>query len=248
MTKKLSGEWSAYKEQYVQCSDEACEVWNVIRVKEDVELEDAGFLCGLCAFREVKVLKDKLNKESVAIQVGKEVEKLRSDLDNKTQEIETSVNENNRRWETVQKTNLTKHERLIKENMRKEIKLVGEDERRKKRVVVFGLNEEDGTSNKEQAERLLSKLNIGEDVVITDIFRLKKKEDMSKDKPLMIEFDSENVKWKVLKNKASLKNLDGYVRVFLEMDLSIEERMERGKKFRELKKKKEDQENANEEA
>ncbi len=238
--KKLTGEWIEYKEGYVQCSNVPCETWNLIRIKQDVELKDAGFLCGLCAFNEVKVLKEKLSK---SVEVVKEVEKLRSGLDEKAKEIQTSVNENNdRRWETVERTRMNKNDRLMKENMRKEIKLVGEDDKRKKRVVVFGMDEVDGTDNMEQAEILLSKLNLDTEVGITEVFRLRKKEDTSKDKPLLIEFQSEKEKRMVLDNKASLRTVEGYKTIFLERDQSVEQRMERAKKFREKKKQKEEQE------
>ncbi len=117
--------------------------------------------------------------------------------------------------------------------------MIGEDDnKRKTRVVVFGMHEKDNISDQQQVETLLEKLGLDTDVGIKDLFRLKKKDDVSTETPLMMDFENESDKWKVLKRKANLKTKEGYESVFLEMDMCLEVRKEKAKEHKEYKEKK----------
>ena len=236
--KKLTGEWIEYKEQFVQCSINNCDSWTSVRVKIEKDVDNCEFVCGFCAYDEVKSLKAKL------IESDSKMKDVSVDVENKVKEMTESVTEEKTKWsEVVRKNNAaaTKNAvKSIKENLRREIVTISEDDKRKKRVVVFGMHEKEDVADSDKVVELLTKLGLEMDVGVSDVFRLRKKGDKSREAPLLIEFDSENDKWKVLKKKVSLKGQEGYERVFLEMDLSLETRMEKAQHFREQKRQREE--------
>ncbi len=260
---KLTGGWARFKEEWVQCSNTPCETWSMIRVKEEVKLNGASFMCGLCAWEacdELKKLNEKVNESDeqmrkdlddkvknigVKVQVMEtsvEEEKAKvKDIDVKMKVMESSVNDEKAKWSVVASKSRKSAEtnaaavQSIKEDMRKEIGLISVEERRKKRVVVFGMHEKDDVSDQQQAETLLENLGLEMDVGIKDIFRLKKKDDISTETPLMIEFENESDKWKIIKRKANLRTKEGYESVFLEADMSLEVRKKKAIEYKEKK-------------
>lgn len=240
--KKLSGIWKDWKEEYVQCSNVIdgmqCETWSMIRVKENVNVDGMNYMCGFCAYNELEVMKNKV-KKSV------ETEKtLKKEIETKVEALKTNVADVERSWTEVVSKNAKKEKVTITENalnllkldMKKEVKAVSEEEKRKCSFVIFGMDEKNGVSNKAQAEEVLSKLDIEREYVIKDVIRMKKKDDISKNKPLLVEVRNEIEKWAILKKKSMLRNVDGYERVFLELDLTPEQRKEKLRLYTERKK------------
>ena len=64
---------------------------------------------------------------------------------------------------------------------------------------------------------------------VVDVVRLRQKENGPIIRPIIVEFRSEYDKWTVMKMKAKLRECEEYRSVFLEMDLSREERGKEGK-------------------
>ena len=235
---KLNGEWKKFKEEYVQCSTDQCETWTLVRVKVEKDLKNFGFVCGFCANNEILNLKTKLAESDV------KMVDVTSVVDDKVKEMTESITEEKLKWtEVVRKNNTTASRnavKLIKENLRKEIEIISDDDKQKKRMVVFGMHESADVNDRVKSEELLSKLDLDTEVGISDVFRLRKKGDISREAPLLIEFESESDKWKVLKKKVSLKQIEGYEKVFLEMDLSLEEMLEKAKHYKEKRREREE--------
>ena len=259
---RLNGKWKNFVEEHVECTSNNCKIWTAVRVAEGVKFDDCGFICGACAYKEIlalkenlaetekklkKVMDEKVKEMEVCVETEKKI--LTGVLEIKVKEMESKVEVEKMKWtEVVNRKNSVAAKNAvqsIKENMRREIVSIGEDDKRKKRIVIFGMHEKVGTENRKQVEELLGNLDLDTDVGISEVIRLKKKDDTSLDKPLLIEFESENDKWKVLKKKVILKQKPGYERVFLEMDLSPDVRLERARQYREQKKLREEQQGLN---
>ena len=71
---------------------------------------------------------------------------------------------------------------------------------------------------------------------IVDVVRLRQKENG----PIIMEFESEYDKWTVMRMKAKLRECEEYRSVYLEMDLSREEREVRKERLMKLKEKKQE--------
>ena len=115
--------------------------------------------------------------------------------------------------------------------IRKEVKSTNEEETRKKRIMIFNLKNKTGKSDVE-----FGKMGAGQscdDVV--DVVRLRQKENGPIIRPIIVEFRSEYDKWTVMRMKAKLRECEEYRSVFLEMDLSREEREVRKARVMRLK-------------
>ena len=70
---------------------------------------------------------------------------------------------------------------------------------------------------------------------VVDVVRLRQKENGSINRPIIVEFRSEYEKWTVMRMKANLRECEEYRSVFLEMDLTREEREIRKARVMKLK-------------
>ncbi|ELT98692.1 hypothetical protein CAPTEDRAFT_213938 [Capitella teleta] len=113
----------------------------------------------------------------------------------------------------------------VKEVVRVEVKRTSIEETRKKRVMVFGLKKKEGRTDEEMIGDMLQVLGRKEECKPQAVFRMREKEgESSGTRPVVVEFGSEQEKWKVLERKMALRRDDEFARVFLELDLSREER------------------------
>ena len=67
-----------------------------------------------------------------------------------------------------------------------------------------------------------------------DVVRMRKKEGVGLARPTIVEFKSEYDKWTVLRNKLDLREMNVY-KIFLEQDVSREEREKRRERVQERK-------------
>ena len=65
------------------------------------------------------------------------------------------------------------------------------------------------------------------DEEIVDVVRMRKKDEGGSIRPIIVEFRTEYDKWTVLRNKSDLWEMNEYRTVFLEQDVSREERERR---------------------
>ncbi|ELU16040.1 hypothetical protein CAPTEDRAFT_199829 [Capitella teleta] len=131
----------------------------------------------------------------------------------------------------------------VKEVVRVEVKRTSIEEVRKKRVMVFGLKKKEGRTDEEMIGDMLQVLGRKEECKPRAVFRMREKEGESIGiRPVVVEFGSEQEKWRVLERKMALRRDDEFARVFLELDLSREEREVAKNKRVERKKPKEREE------
>ena len=120
--------------------------------------------------------------------------------------------------------------------IRKEVKSTNEEETRKKIIMIFNLKNQTGKSDVEYVKDVFGKMGACQscdDVV--DVVRLRQKENGPIIRPIIVEFRSEYDKWTVMKMKAKLRECEEYRSVFLELDLSREEREVRKARVMKLK-------------
>ena len=109
-------------------------------------------------------------------------------------------------------------------------------ERRKKNVLFFNISEPDA-SNLEADCNYVSKLckdTFDLDVKILEAFRLGKKVP-SKCRPLLVQFERENVKAKILGKSYLLKSIEPYSNVYVSVDMTKSERIKHKQLVNELK-------------
>ena len=219
--------WPGFKEEWFECEGEGCKVWQMVRVPEEWKAEKSGaFYCGVCTGKELNKLRienadlrEKLRgKADIAIE-GRISQQIDTYAETLKKNIETSKSEV---LDTVEKS-APGGEEWIKV-VRKEVKENTAEERRKKRIIVFGLNE--NGRDKEDITEIISELKEGTKLVKIERMRKKEGEEGVK-KPVIVEFESEREKWDVLEKKKELKDKIRWKDVFLEMDLSREKREER---------------------
>ena len=206
--------WPGFKEEWLECEGEGCKVWQVVRVPEEWKAEKSGaFYCGVCTGKELNKLRienadlrEKLRgKADIAIE-GRISQQIDTYAETLKKNIETSKSEV---LETVEKS-VPGGEEWIKV-VRKEVKENTAEERRKKRIIVFGLNE--NGRDKEDITEMISELKEGTKLVKIERMRKKEGEEGVK-KPVIVEFESEREKWDVLEKKKELKDTVRWKDVF----------------------------------
>ena len=109
----------------------------------------------------------------------------------------------------------------------KQVKVAKVDDMRSRRAIIFGLKESKDHSVKEQVNEIIELL-IGNNVSresISDVVRMRANRDnVEHVRPVIVTFKAEYDKWQFLKNKSDLKEKDKFRSVFLEIDMSREER------------------------
>ena len=221
-------------------------------VPDEVDMEHEAIKCGMCIVKEINVVKgekDLLRKEvgELRKEIGelkKEVGELRVQSINKDKEVADVKTKVEHSWAIVAKKMKSHNvfERLesdmiiYKAVIRKEVKSTNEEETRKKSIMIFNLKNKTGKSDVECVKDVFGKMGAGQscdDVV--DVVRLRQKENGPIVRPIIVEFSSEYDKWTVMRMKAKLRECEEYRNVFLEMDLSREEREVRKARVMKLK-------------
>ena len=190
--------------------------------------------------------KDLLRKEvgELRKEIGelkKEIGELRVQSINKDKEVAEVKTKEEDSWAIVAKKmkshnvferlEKVESDMIVKKSViRKEVKSTNEEETRKKRIMIFNLKDV------ECVKDVFGKMGAGQscdDVV--DVVRLRQKENGPIIRPIIVEFRSEYDKWTVMRMKAKLRECEEYRSVFLEMDLSREEREVRKARVMRLK-------------
>ena len=128
----------------------------------------------------------------------------------------------------------------LQREVRKQVKVANVDDLRSRKAIVFDMKESKEESDKEQVNEIIEIL--GKNVKsenVSDVIRMRPTGEATTNRvrPVIVEFKSEYDKWQFLRNKKDLKESDKYKRVFLEIDMSKEEREIRREKFLEKKRK-----------
>ena len=113
---------------------------------------------------------------------------------------------------------------------------LGDKERHKNTVLLFNIPEPDA-SNSEADRNYASKLckdTFDLDVTILKAFRLGKKVP-NKCRPLLVQFDNENAKAKILGKPYLLKSMEPYSSIYVSADMTISERIKHRQLVEELK-------------
>ena len=111
----------------------------------------------------------------------------------------------------------------------KKAKSTNEEETRKKIIMIFNLKNKTGKSDVECVKDVFGNIGAGQSCdYIVDVVRLRQKESI-------VEFRSEYDKWMVMRMKTKLRECEEYRSVFLEIDLSREEREVRRARVLKLK-------------
>lgn len=226
----LDEEWKGYKDTWLGCSGPGCGVWQQVRVEENWEAEAAAdFYCGVCAGLRVDRLKKELENLK---QVHEELKRnITIETQRKMSEEEVEKKTYRQALEGLRKS-VEEGKQIVtkklQEEVRVEVKRTTEEEMRKKRIVLFGLKENEVANLNASVEGVLNTLSIAsKPVSVTKFSNKNKKEGWNA--PVMVEFSSERERMQVLERKSLLKDTEDYRDVFLEMDLSREEREERKK-------------------
>ena len=225
----LSGEWKGYKEVWVGCTGQGCSVWQQVRVKGDWKTdEEKVFFWGLCAGVEMEKMRmrvEKLEKEKEdlarKVQVGRE-EEYKSYKEALVQAQRGAVEEAKREVEDGKVE-------LIKE-MRREVRRSVDEEGKKRRVMVFGLKT-NGSSVERGVEGVLKTIGVESKPCRVTQFKRGKDAKEGWVAPIMIEFDTEREQREVLARKVMLKKDEEYQQVFLERDMTLEEREEKKRRW-----------------
>ena len=248
-------------DEYVDCN-----VYSRVIVKEGWKAAKSGvFLCNLCLVKRmigVEKENEKVRMENDRLKVGndalkKELEEFKKAEERKVEKLTGDVKvfvdkkDEVNNWVTVARR-LTKDNMLdrvdtvisrmdgLQREVRKQVKVANVDDLRCRRAIVFGMKESDEESDKEQVNEIIEILggNVKRENV-SDVIRMRATGEaaVNRVRPVIVEFKSEYDKWQFLRNKKDLKENDKYKRVFLEIDMSKEEREIRREKFLEKKRK-----------
>ena len=108
----------------------------------------------------------------------------------------------------------------------KQVKVAKVDDMRSRRAIIFGLKESKDHCVKEQVNEIIELLgnNVSRES-ISDVVRVRANGDnVERVRPVIVTFKAEYDKWQFLKNKSDLKGKVKLRSVFLEIDMSREER------------------------
>ena len=195
----------------------------------------------MCIVKEMNVVKGE--KELLRKEVGE----LRVQSINKNKEVAEVKTKEEDSWAIIAKKmkshnvfdrlEKVESDMIVKKSViRKEVKSTNEEETRRKIIMIFNLKNKTGKSDVECVKDVFGKMGAGQgsnDVV--DVVRLGQKENSPIIRPIIVEFRSEYDKWTVMRMKAKLRECEEYRSVFLEMDLSREEREVRKARVMKLK-------------
>ncbi len=244
--------WEGYEELCLGCEGDQCDVWTVMWAPEGwINDDEKKFICAMCAYKEVEVLKannERLVKEMKALEeksnapdnfpeLVESVKKIGDKGMKNFASVVSSWGDNDMSEKLIKLQEVEKQLISFKENMRREVKETSADEYRRKRMIVFGLKEDKDKTEVDQVNEIMDHIGIDHRLVrLADVTRMRKNgEDDETVRPVIIEFKDEYDKWKVMREKSKLKNIEGFGNVFLELDKSKAER-ERDRQRRREKK------------
>ncbi|CAF1086701.1 unnamed protein product [Brachionus calyciflorus] len=127
---------------------------------------------------------------------------------------------------------------------------MSEREKRKKNLIIVGIEELDGNNENEKKNHDNYKINEILTVMkidkkrVKEVIRFKSKHNHGKTAPILIKVDSEETKFKILKNSKELRNNSNFNKTFINLDLTPAERLEQ-KVLRDERKQKNEQEGNN---
>ena len=117
---------------------------------------------------------------------------------------------------------------MKKSEIRKEVEESNYETRRKKRMIVFNLKEKREKNDRDRVIEMIGDMGVRvREEEIVDVVRMRKNYEGWSIRPIIVEFRTEYDKWIVLRNKSDLREMNEYRSVFLEQDVSWEEREKR---------------------
>lgn len=237
--RNLSGEWKGFKETWIGCDGKGCNVWQQVRMKEEVKVAKMGeFFCGVCAgvrMEKMEVKLKRLEQEKTELENKMMIEtrqQLRQQEEDRKSYKEALIRTQRGMEEGIEKAKREVNEErtTLMKDVRTEVKRSVEEETRKKRVMMFGLKE-NGKNVEERVDEVLRTLAVASRPCKVNKFKGKESVREGWIAPVMVEFRSEDERNEVLSRKSMLKDYDEMKQVFLEMDLSVQEREEKKKKW-----------------
>ena len=233
--------WVGFKKEWLECENEECKVWVSMRVPDGWKGGEGRFKCGLC------VMKDVVEVRNENENLKRQMEQMKNEDDKRKEAGVYEKNENVNTWATIAKrlTNektIEKLERveesmmMNKNDVRKQVEESNYEARRKKRIIVFNMQEKEEKTDREQVLDMIGDMGVRvREEEVVDVVRMRKKEGVGLARPIIVEFKSEYDKWTVLRNKSDLREMNVYKKVFLEQDVSREEREKRRERVQERK-------------
>lgn len=191
---------------------------------------------------KVKEMEKKMEKENKEVSLlkieAKKVEEIKKQVDEikDITEVEDDLEQEEEEgqdipWSKVLGRKLRKGmekqmEKQMEEKVQEQFRKVQTGSTRKRRVIVFGMKAKEEKTDKELIDDMVEAM--GAEVRISEVIRMKKRDgEEDRIKPIIVEMKDETEKWKMLKNKTNLRNIDEYRRVFLDQDLDPVQREER---------------------
>ena len=117
---------------------------------------------------------------------------------------------------------------MKKSEIRKEVEESNYETRRKKRMIVFNLKEKREKNGRDRVIEMIGDMGVRvREEEMVDVVRMRKKDEGESIRSIIVEFRTEYDKWTVLRNKSDLPEMNEYRSVFLEQDVSREEREKR---------------------
>jgi hypothetical protein len=229
--------WKDYRDEFLGCEGPGCRIYQAVKVPKGWSGRGKGsFLWDLCR-EQIRELEGKVKGLEEEVKSGEEKgkEEVRSFAETVQRSLEREMEGAKKRIEKESEAVREEVEK-VKEVVRVEVKRTSIEEVRKKRVMVFGLKKKEGRTDEEMIGDMLQVLGRKEECM------REKEGESSGTRPVVVEFGSEQEKWKVLERKMALRRDDEFARVFLELDLSREEREVAKNKRVERKKQKEREE------
>ncbi|ELT88382.1 hypothetical protein CAPTEDRAFT_195668 [Capitella teleta] len=237
--------WKDYRDEFLGCEGPGCIIYQAVKVPKGWSGRGKGsFFCGICAGNKIRELEGKVKVLEEEVKSGEEKgkEEVRSFAETVQKSLEREMEGAKKRIEKESEAVREEVEK-VKEVVKVEVKRTSIEEVRKKRVMVFGLKKKEGRTDEEMIGDMLQVLGRKEECKPRAVFRMREKEgESSGTRPVVVEFGSEQEKWKVLERKMALRRDDEFARVFLELDLLREEREVAKNKRVERKKQKEREE------
>ena len=231
--KDSGNEWEGYKGMWMECGNDECEVWVQIKAPDGWSGEKDEFRCGVCMVKEMMNLKREIEdlKTKMACMKSIDEERKEAGVYEGRESLKTWANMAKRltNEKTIEKLERVEEDVIMKKSeIRKEVEESNYETRRKKRMIVFNLKEKKEKNDRDRVIEMIGDMGVRvREEEIVDVVRMRKKDEGGSIRPIIVEFRTEYDKWTVLRNKSDLREMTDYRSVFLEQDVSREEREKR---------------------
>lgn len=233
-------------EYLAKMSEQASELQVMKKMLEDLNIRNKDF----DDFREniAKEVKDIKDLIESAAEKEKQILEQRNELEKLKQRMGETAESSQKKWSelfTKKVDMLTNEVRTVKSTVKDaKDKIETGDERLKRRNNIVFYNLEEGPNDKASIIKLINEVTC-QDLAgsIQDSFRMGKKSEEGKARPLLLKLDCYGTKNTIMENSYKLRKSENFSRVMMNHDMSVEERQEIRKLIEQKKKEIEEKEN-----